>query len=242
MRICAAQTRPVKGDVQTNIANHKKLIDVAITDRAETVIFPELSITSYEPELAKELAIDPSDSMLDDFQRISDTKLITIGVGVPTKNNKAVSISMVLFQPGKARYVYSKKYLHSDEEPFFAIGQSSAGLIGDEANIALAICYELSVPEHAEAAVRSGAKFYLASVAKSAGGVEKAAQRLSEVAKKYSIPALMANCVGPSDNFESVGKSSVWDETGSLLGQLNNTNEGILIYDTETKEIVKRMV
>jgi predicted amidohydrolase len=75
---------------------------------------------------------------------------MTIGVGTPTKNNKGICISMVLFQPHKARQTYSKKYLHAEEEEFFISGESSAGLPGYKPNIALAICYELSVPEHSE--------------------------------------------------------------------------------------------
>ncbi len=53
MKICVAQTRPVKGDIQGNIENHIKLIDLAVLNGADTIIFPELSITGYEPELAK---------------------------------------------------------------------------------------------------------------------------------------------------------------------------------------------
>ena len=242
MKICVAQTRPVKGDIQSNIENHKKLIELAVSYGADTVIFPELSITGYEPELAKELATDPDDSRFDDFQKISDTKQITIGVGVPTKNKTGISISMVLFQPRKARQMYSKKCLHSDEEPFFVSGQNSIGLIGNKANIALAICYELSVPEHAENAFQSGAGIYIASVAKSADGVEKAVRRLSEIANKYSMTVLMSNCVGHCDNFESAGKSSVWNDKGLLLGQLNDANEGIIIIDTDTQEVIEKTI
>ncbi len=54
MKICVAQARPVKGDIPSNIDNHKKLIDLAILNGADTIIFPELSITGFEPELSKE--------------------------------------------------------------------------------------------------------------------------------------------------------------------------------------------
>lgn len=118
MKICVAQTKPIKGDIQSNIDNHKKLIDLATFNKADTVIFPELSITGYEPELSKELATNQDDSRFDDFQMIADTKQITIGVGVTTKNNTGICISMILFQPYKARQTYLKKYLHSDEEVF----------------------------------------------------------------------------------------------------------------------------
>src|SRR5437667_8652451 len=147
MKICVAQARPVKADIKSNIDNHKKLITLAISYGANTIIFPELSITGYEPALAKELAITPDDSMLDDFQKISDAGKITIGAGMPLKNNSDICISMIISHPNKSRQLYLKKYLHADEEAFFISGQNSTGLI-NSSNIALAICYELSVPEH----------------------------------------------------------------------------------------------
>jgi len=242
MKICVAQTRPVKGDIQSNIENHKKFIDLAVSGGADTIIFPELSLTGYEPELAKELATNKDDSRFDDFQKIADTRRITIGVGVPTKNKTDTCISMVLFQPRQSRQTYSKKYLHPDEEEFFISGQNSIGSIGNETNIALAICYELSVPEHSENAFKCGAEIYIASVAKSADGVDKAAKRLSEIANKYSMTVLMSNCIGHSDNFECGGKTSVWNNKGLLVEQLNDTNEGIIIFDIDTQEPIKKTI
>lgn len=242
MKICVAQTRPIKGDIQRNIDNHKKLIDLAISYSADTVIFPELSLTGYEPELSKELATSQDDSRFDDFQKISDTKRLTIGVGVPTKKNTGICISMVLFQPHKARQTYSKKYLHPDEEEFFISGQSSTGLIGNKTNIALAICYELSVPEHSENAFKSGAEVYIASAVKSVNGVDKAIKRLSDIGNKYSMTVLMSNCVGQSGGYECAGKTSIWNSKGLLVGQLNNTNEGIIIIDTDTQELIEKTI
>lgn len=239
MKICVAQTRPIKGDIQSNIDNHKKLIDLAVSDGADVIIFPELSLTGYEPELAEELAAHQDDSRFDDFQEMSDAKQITIGVGMPTKNAPLPCISMLLFQPHKARQTYSKRYLHSDEEPFFVGGQNSAGLI-DDRNIALAICYELSVPQHAENAFHSGAEIYVASVAKTADGVNKAVERLSDIASKYSMTVLMSNCVGRCDDFESAGRTSIWNNNGLLVAQLDDTSEGVVVINTETQEITER--
>ena len=242
MKICVAQTKPIKGDIQSNIDNHKKLIDLAVSNGAETIIFPELSLTGYEPALSKELATNPDDSRFDDFQKISDTSQTTIGVGVPTKNNAGICISMVLFQPNKARQLYSKKYIHPDEEAFFISGQSTIGLIGNKINTALAICYEISVPEHTENAFKNGAEIYIASVVKSVNGIDKALTRLSEIAGKYSMTALMSNCIGQADGDECAGKTSIWNNNGLLAGQLNDTNEGILIIDTDTKKITKKII
>ncbi|NUM77100.1 carbon-nitrogen hydrolase family protein [candidate division KSB1 bacterium] len=235
MKICVAQTRPIKGDIQSNIDNHKKLIDLAVTRGADTIIFPELSITGYEPELAKDLATTPDDRRFDDFQMMAGARQITIGIGVPIKNERGICISMLIFQPGRARQTYSKKYLHADEEEFFVSGQSTSVVIGNNTKIAPAICYELSVPEHAENAFRNGAEVYLASVAKSAEGVDKAVASLSGIARKYSM-------IGACSGFESAGRSAIWNNQGMLLGQLNGAREGILMLDTDTQEIIAKTI
>lgn len=242
MKICVAQTRPVKGNINANIEHHKKMINLAITNGADMIIFPELSITGYEPELAKELATNQDDSRFDQLQQISDTNQITIGVGVPTKNNEGICISMVIFHPHKARRTYSKKYIHADEEPFFISGQNFGCLPGPKPKIGLAICYELSIPEHSENAHQCGAEVYIASVAKTAEGVEKASKSLSEIASKFSMTVLMSNCVGLCDNFESAGKTAIWNNKGVLARQLNDITEGILIIDTDTAEITEKML
>ncbi|HLG41411.1 MAG TPA: carbon-nitrogen hydrolase family protein [Chitinophagaceae bacterium] len=242
MKICVAQTKSVRGDVQANITNHQRLIELAVSNGAGIIIFPELSITGYEPELAKELATDQNDSRLDVFQQICDKKQITIGVGMPLKSDPGITISMIIFQPHKTRQVYSKQYLHSDEYPYFVSGNGQVFLADENNKIAPAICYEISVREHAENAYKNGAKIYIASVAKSVAGVEKTFKDLSGIAGKYSMTVLMSNCIGHCDNFDCGGKTSAWNDKGILLGQLNDINEGILIVDTETEKVIEKMV
>lgn len=242
MKICAAQTRPVKGDIETNITHHKKLIKLAVANGADIIIFPELSLTGYEPGLAKQLATNTEDSRFDDFQKISDASQVIIGVGAPIKNNKDVCIAMVFFQPGEARQTYSKKYLHPDEEAFFISGENSFSLQIGSSKIAFAICYELSVPGHSEDAFKGGAVIYAAGVAKSRSGVEKAVNSLSGIAKKYSMTVLMSNCIGYCDDFECGGKTSIWNNKGLLAGQLHDTNEGIIMMDTDTGELLKKTI
>ena len=51
MKISIAQTRPIKGDIPANIEAHKRFINLAVSNGADAIFFPELSITGYEPEL-----------------------------------------------------------------------------------------------------------------------------------------------------------------------------------------------
>lgn len=239
MKIGIAQIRPIKGDIPANIDKHKRLAQLASSLKANAIFFPELSLTSYEPELAKELATDKDDTRLDAFQHISDTNKIIIGLGLPTKTDTGTKISMIIFQPDKPRQTYSKQQLHSDELPYFENGEGQILLTIEGKKIAPAICYESLQPDHSHKANQLGAEIYVASVAKSQKGVDKAMAYYPEVAKKYAMPVLMANCVGYCDNFVSVGNSAVWTKQGQIVGQLDDKTEGLLIFDTETEEVTK---
>lgn len=242
MKVCVAQTKPVTVNIFQNIENHKAFVNNASTNGADIIIFPELSLTGYEPSLAKELAVDPKTSQLDIFQEISDVKKIIIGAGIPTISERGICISMILFQPGQERLVYSKKYLHSDEEPFFVKGENIPFLQVKGSKVAIAVCYEISVQQHANDAFKERPDVYVASVAKFKNGIDKAVSRLSEIASMYSTPVLMSNCIGISDGLECAGKTSVLNSKGALTEQLDELNEGFLILDTETSQVYSNYI
>ena len=235
MKISVAQTSPFKGDISANIEAHEKLIDVAISYNADMIFFPELSITGYEPALAKDLAINENDERFCNFQTISNKNNITIGIGMPLKIDAGIKISMILFQPNTIKQIYSKQQLHTDEFPYFVKGDDQIILTIKDKKIAPAICYESLQWSHSENANKLGAEIYMASVAKSQNGIDKAMIHYPAVAKKFSMPVLLSNCVGYCDDFKGVGQSSVWTKQGNLAGKLDDKSEGILIFDTETE-------
>jgi predicted amidohydrolase len=240
MKICIAQNKPVIGDIPQNIENHFKLLELTQPYGPEIVIFPELSIIGYEFESAVKLSTDINDSRFNPFQNYSDLHSMIIGIGVPIQEKEKVCISMILFQPNKNRELYSKKYLHPDETLHFTSGQTTIGLLGPEQEVALAICYEISVPAHARNVHKCGAKIYIASVAKFETGIEPALQRLSDIGNDFSLTVLMANSVGQCGENVCAGRSSIWDTNGLLLDQLHGTKEGILLIDTDTKKVINK--
>lgn len=215
MKVSLGQIKPLKGDISANILLHKAFIES--NPEADLVIFPELSLTGYEPGLADSLAMDMHDSSLNEFQALSDQHQQIICMGAPTRHPEGIRISLLIFQPHQARTIYSKQYLHVDEEPYFVPGPKVDGLIGKNKEIALAICYEISIQAHLDAAVKNGAKFYLASVAKSKDGMEQAYVRLSTIAQQHEMEVAIVNCVGPSDDFITVGGSAKWDSNGEMV-------------------------
>ncbi|EDM37733.1 carbon-nitrogen hydrolase family protein [Pedobacter sp. BAL39] len=240
MKISIAQINPIAGRISANIEKHISFVTLAAASGAGSVFFPELSLTGYEPRLAKELATHPYDIRFDEFQKLSNAKKITIGVGMPLQVQRGIRISMIVFQPHTGRTVYSKQQLHLDEKPYFKKGTEQVVLNINGLKVVPAICYESLQPSHSRKAHKLGADVYLSSVAKSEAGVNLGMEHYPAIAKKYAMPVLMANSLGDCDDFRSVGKSSIWTRSGDLVSQMDDRNEGLLIFDTETEEVMKK--
>jgi predicted amidohydrolase len=54
----AAQSTSIAGDIDENVRRHAAFVRKAGEHHANVVVFPELSLTGYEPTIAKEAAID----------------------------------------------------------------------------------------------------------------------------------------------------------------------------------------
>ena len=58
MRVAAAQTISRPGSIRENVERHLVLAGAAAERGVELLVFPELSLTGYEPDLACELRPD----------------------------------------------------------------------------------------------------------------------------------------------------------------------------------------
>ena len=234
MRIALAQVHPSRGALDRNVAAHVRQVAAARAAGARLVVFPELSLTGYEPTLAAELATSADDARLEPLQRAADDGGLVVAAGLPLRAPGRPQLALVLFHPGAPRTVCSKQHLHADELPFFAPGPARPGLVDLPPRVGLAICYELSVPEHAVAAFAAGAQVYVASAAKTEAGVAAAHERLAQVARAFAAPALLVNCVGTHDAAVCAGGSAAWSAAGERLAQLDAASEGLLVFDAAT--------
>ena len=83
--IAVAQTCPVKGDVDANLEAHLRLTQLAASEGAQVVVFPELSLTGYEIGLADRLAFREDDSRLARLVEAACSHSITMIVGAPVR-------------------------------------------------------------------------------------------------------------------------------------------------------------
>ncbi|MEI7182297.1 carbon-nitrogen hydrolase family protein [Pectobacterium carotovorum] len=238
MKFCIAQIASVAGHVDENVKKHQDMVITAAQNAVDIIIFPELSLSGYEPSLAEVLALPSEETKFDAFQSMSDEYNISIAVGYPVKFSDGIKITMIIFQPEKETLFYSKQLLHPDEMPFFKQGKQQTTVSVEGKVVVPAICYESLQPTHALEAAKLGADLYAASVAKSANGVVRAHAHYPVIARKHGMFVLMANAVGKADDFICAGQSAVWDREGKCLIQANATQEALLILDTETGRVM----
>ncbi|EKT4502641.1 carbon-nitrogen hydrolase family protein [Pseudomonas aeruginosa] len=238
MKLCAVQLASPKGDLPGNLQRHLVCIEQAAALGAELVVFPELSLTGYEPSVARQSALPVTSARLDPLQAACDRLGITVAVGLPLPTPDGIRIGMPVFCPDAPRQAYAKQRLHDDELPYFTPGHQALLLEVGEHRVAPAICYESMFMAHAAVARERGADLYLVSVAKTAKGIREGYAHYPEVARELGMPVLMANCVGPADTFIGAGGSAAWDSQGHLLASLDDHSEGLIVLDTRSASAI----
>ncbi|MDW3192588.1 MAG: carbon-nitrogen hydrolase family protein [Cytophagales bacterium] len=238
MIITLAQVQPKYRDMAYNLASQETFIRQAAESGTELIIFPEISISGYEPTLARELATTTNDKRFQMFQELADQLHITIITSAPLRSEDGITISLLIYQTGAPVQVYSKQFLPADEASFF-VPQECSYRLESGLKIGLAICYELSVKEHFEKSNKGGLDIYMASTAKTADGSDKAHERMAALARENSIMTLFVNSIGPADGVVCNGRSAAWGKDGEKLGELSTDSEGLLIVDTEKQLILE---
>lgn len=181
----------MRGCIDENMRYHEMLIESAASAGVNLIIFPELSLTGYEPEMAEELAL-ADETCLRPLQVLSDRYDMTIIVGAPLRVKEGKpAIGACVISSKRPVSCYRKMYLHPGESDYFSAGDNEYVLKARTFNVGVAICADAGQALHAERTVHMGAEIYLNSVL-SAGGYEKDAGLLKSYAKRNAKGELIA--------------------------------------------------
>lgn len=218
--VAAAQTHSMPGDIAQNVRSHVNAARVAAQHGVNLVLFPELSLTGYEPMLAADSATTSTNRLLAPLQQICDESGVTLVAGCPIESGQAKPfLGAFVFTPQQRVEVYRKRFVHSSEEPYFLSGNDVVVCEVREKNVGIAICADIHNPTHSRDASAAGADVYAAGVAITPGGIEKAEAAMADSARQYKMAALMANYASSTGGFEMAGRSAIWNETGRLIAR-----------------------
>lgn len=235
-RAAAAQFKPEKGDIATNIKQHVTLINRAAENQVNVVVFPEMSLMGYELELAADLAIEIDDPRLTLFKNLARQHDMLISVGAAIKNPTGKPfIGLFHFLPDGTHREYHKIHLTETEQIFCHPGQETCVIPFKGEKIGYAICADLGFPEQAAKTAAEGATLFLSSVLAADEWYEKDANRLSTHAQRHNFPTMMANYHGVSGPYLGNGQSGLWLENGDMILQAPREQDTLLIAEKTDK-------
>lgn len=229
--VAAAQSLSIAGDLAANIARHLRFMAVAAEQGVELLVFPELSLTGYEGQMAADLAIDPQHAVLQPLRDCARELGLTAVVGMPIRDRDSskVLIGALTLGGDGSLEVYSKQHLHSGEELFYAPGAGGSSLSIGGDTVALAVCADFSHASHAAAAANLGADLYAAGVLIGEKGYGVDSALLQGYAQNHSMAVLMANHAGLTGGWQSAGRSAFWSESGALVVAARGPGEVLVI-------------
>jgi predicted amidohydrolase len=229
-KITAAQVASARGDIERNIATHAAAISAAAKRGVSVLIFPELSLTGYEPDLVAELAIEPTDARLNPLATLAREHRMEIVLGAPLQNVTAKPhLGAILFSASGYTRTYAKMHLGGTERDYFAPGSEPLTIAASGHTIGIAICADASQPSHPQGYAQSGATIYAAGVFLTAEWYATDAPRLAAYASRHQMLVLMANHADSAGPHKSVGKSAIWSPDGTLLAQADGVENALVI-------------
>jgi predicted amidohydrolase len=232
----------VRGSVEANVDQHVRLVHVAAEEQAQVLVFPELSLTGYELDLAEALAFSQGDPRLAPLIEVTSSCSMTLVVGAPIRIGSRLHIGAFIVSPDRTVGVYTKHYLGA-----FPTSASSDGIVppaeatvfhpGDRNPLvpfggntaAVAVCADTRRPSHPQEAADRGARTYLASMFVIPSDLETDTANLRVYAARHSMTVVFANYGGPSGGLASGGGSAIWSERGELLAQLEAIGTGVAV-------------
>lgn len=234
MILAAAQTKPKRGDISSNLLDHYQLIELAAKNGANLIAFPELSITGYERENAASLVFAKDDSRIDHLKELAVKHNIIIIAGAPIQVENEMFIGEFVISPDNSVSIYTKQFLHEGEDEFFQSSFDYNPMITIEnQNISFAICADIDNPKHPENAKKSETDIYIASIFFSPNGIPNAYRDLQSYAEKHQMNVLMSNFSGESWGYPSGGQSAFWNKKGELIAQMNDSDSGLLLIENQ---------
>lgn len=232
LRIAAAQSPSVAGDLAANLAVHVRLIAAARAAGVQLLVFPELSLCGYELPLLRACALSPDDDRLLPLRAAAAGMTVIAGAPLLDAGAERPCIASFTLLPDGGTRLYRKQYLHAGEDAY-----ARPGAIGAQAQVLHgrryvdAICADTTHAAHAQAAADAGAALYVAGVLISQAGYAADAALMQGHARRHRMGVLMANHGAPSGGYVTAGRSAFWGPDGALVAQAPGPGECLVIAE-----------
>ncbi|GGX55115.1 NAD+ synthase [Saccharospirillum salsuginis] len=241
LRIALAQHRFPVGDIPGNTRKVLDLARTAMTQQADMVVFPELTLAGYPPE---DLLLRPSltrriDTAIDELKAANLP--IAMVVGYPERENGKLYNKAMVIESGRIVADYRKQHLPNyqvfDEKRYFQKGSDTCVFEYKGARIALTICEDIWYDGPARRASEAGADINI-NINGSPYHIDRVAERHAQVArvsKAYNMTTVYVNHIGGQDELLFDGGSFIAQNDGQIPVTLPVFEESLQCFELAPK-------
>ncbi|MDQ3019703.1 MAG: hypothetical protein M3R36_03910 [Bacteroidota bacterium] len=253
MKAAVAQVTCVIGDIEKNIKHHLEFCDEAIKNKADLIVFPELSLTGYslkDLNFVISLELDNT-KVLDELK--AKSKKISIICGLAEEDqNFSIYNSGIFISDGEIKFshrkIYPPTYGLFEEFRYFSRGSECKAHETKFGKIGLLVCedmWHLSLPY---TVTMDGAQII---VGIAASPTRLAANYSNEKFKNYEVNSeqhrayarilssyfIFCNRVGFEDGVNFWGGSEVVDPFGNVTAAAKLFDEDIIFAEINFEEV-----
>jgi NAD+ synthetase len=261
MRIALAQVNTTVGDLAGNEAKILEAARRAQSEKADLVLFPELTITGYPPRdlLLKKDFIAGNLAVLNRLAAASGETAMLVGYVGENKNQpgRDVTNAAALLQGGKIITTRTKTLLPTydvfDEDRYFEPARENTPLTLGGSVCGVTICEDIWNDEDfwphrryranpVSGLIAAGARcvFNISASPWCVGKEKVRYDMLSSLARKSRRPVALCNLVGGNDELIFDGGSLLFNGEGQLIAKARSFAEDFVVADTHANQAIDR--
>ncbi|HEY2922015.1 MAG TPA: nitrilase-related carbon-nitrogen hydrolase [Candidatus Binatia bacterium] len=254
IRVAIAQINPKLGDLQANLSLYDEKVRQGLKERAEFLLFPELSLTGYYlRDTVPNLGLTMKSAEITTLKQLSRQLPFVAGLVEESADHRFFNAA-VYFEDGEVRHVHRKVYLPTygmfDEQRYFAAGNRIRAFESKFGRLALLICEDLWHPSTINVAALDGALAVLCpSASPLRGVVDEQVQddnaRYWEMinrtyAETYSLFMIYGNRCGFEDGVGFWGGSEIVDPFGQRIAKAKYYEEDFIVADIPLESVRRK--
>ena len=255
MKIAIAQIKTALGDFSGNLQKHQEFIRQAKENKADLIVFPELSLTGYSlKDLTSEVAIRLGDARLSPL--LTRSGEIDIVVGLVEESDEFLYYNAALYiSKGRIVHIHRKIYLPTygmfEEGRHFAMGSSLQAFRTRFGKAGILICEDAWHSICPLILTMKGSFFIINMANGTARGIgqpgrigsAKTWERMNTFyAVNHSVYYIFANRVGVEDGVVFWGGSEIVDPFGDLISKASYHDEDLLLGDIDIDAVRRARV
>jgi predicted amidohydrolase len=256
IRIAVAQINPRLGNLQANLALYEEKIEEGIKERADLLLFPELSLTGYFlRDSVPNVALTVDSTEVKKLRRLSRELPLVAGLVEESADHRFFNAA-AYFEDGEIRHIHRKVYLPTygmfDEQRYFARGDRIRAFNSKFGRIAMLICEDLWHPSTIYLAALDGARAVLCPSSSPLRGIvdgqsqDDNARYWEMINRSYSetfsLFMIYGNRVGFEDGVGFWGGSEIVDPFGQRVVKAKYYDEDFILGDIILEAVRRKRI